>query len=314
MIDAASDNEPGRLSAQIRKGSKTFALASLFFRDEQKIGAWRLYSWCRFVDDEIDFAPDTDGARRKLRALRTETEAAFRHCPSVREPMHDLAQLSQSVGLPSRYAIDLLDGMDMDVRNCRYHDIEELLRYCYCVAGTVGLMMCHVMGVSSRRAPAYAVSLGLAMQLTNIARDLKEDYERGRFYLPLDWCREEGLVIERALDLDQRAALRRVTERVLAEAEFFYDRGLEGLRYLPGRSAWAVAVAARFYREIGRRWLRAGDAAVDFRQVVPLWKKALLTVSASFSLARLRWSRRRQWKPVELTNLFQFEPAKVRNS
>ena len=104
-----------------------------------------------------------------------------------------LQYIVRRYGIPAHYASELIEGMAMDVRGIRYANLRELLLYCYRVAGTVGLMMSHVMGLRDESALKHAADLGIAMQLTNIARDVTEDASMGRIYLPLDWLDEANI-------------------------------------------------------------------------------------------------------------------------
>ena len=157
----------------------------------------------------------------------------------------------------------------MDVEKRVYDDLEELLDYCYCVAGTVGLMMSHVMGLRRPEALGQAVALGQAMQLTNIARDVMEDHARGRVYLP-------GVTAPFA---DLRGT-KKVVDDILDHAETLYDRGLAGVRDLPLRAAIAVTAATFIYREIGRRIRRARPSILLTRVVVSRPRKFWLMARA----------------------------------
>lgn len=196
------------------------------------------------------------------------------------EPASDpVFQALQRVALrheiPERYPLELLEGFAMDVEGRRYATAEDLFLYCYHVAGVVGLMMAHVMGTREGETLQRAADLGIALQLTNIARDVVEDAAVGRVYLPLEWLREEGIAPEQVALPCHRPAVARTVARLLAAADHFYASGDEGLQALPLRSAWAVAVARGVYSEIGARVRRRGERAWDERVVVPRSRKLL---------------------------------------
>lgn len=153
----------------------------------------------------------------------------------------------------------------MDVTGRRYHNIEELLDYCYHVAGVVGVMMSIVMGVRSPDVLLRAADLGIAFQLTNIARDIVDDSKRSRVYLPQDWLDEFKLPEERIGEPEQRVALQFLADRILATAEPYYASGRVGLKHLPFRAGWAVGAALEVYREIGVRIRARGAEAWDSR-------------------------------------------------
>jgi phytoene synthase len=147
--------------------------------------------------------------------------------------------------------------MAMDADGRTYATVADLLDYCYCVAGVVGLMMCHVLGVSSDDALPHAAHLGIAMQLTNICRDVREDFERGRSYLPVEmlpgdvqWAIARDVEAGRA---DTPPALRTVVRELLGLAESYYRSGDEGLQYLAPRCALSIRTARMVYSGIGRR-------------------------------------------------------------
>jgi 15-cis-phytoene synthase len=148
--------------------------------------------------------------------------------------------------------------MAMDVRGTRYGTLKELVFYCYRVAGTVGLMMSHVMGLRDETALKHAADLGIAMQLTNIARDIREDAAMGRIYLPLSWLQEAGIRFEEIAAPEHREKLAMLTRRMLREADRYYRSWDLGLWYLSFRSACAVAAARHVYSEIGSSLLRKG--------------------------------------------------------
>ena len=166
-------------------------------------------------------------------------------------------------------------------------------------------MMSYVMGVSHERALNRAVDLGIAMQLTNIARDIKEDFERGRVYLPKDWLAYEGLS-ETAIFENPRA-LYRVTSRLLNEAEKYYVSSYKGLKYLSLRSAFAIAIASGVYAEIGRQMLRRGPEALQSRTVIPKSRKIFIAVREAIRLLPLAVSRIFQpWSRTEIQRAWIF--------
>ena len=254
------------------KGSKSFYLASRFFPRELMVGSSLIYYWCRHCDDVID----DGGSDSNLSQLKSHTEEVWSHSPDLPLPFLALRKVSSQFQIPSFYPMELLEGMAMDDRNETYANFNELRIYCYRVASTVGLMMGHVMGLFDKSALKQAAHMGIAMQLTNIARDVKEDYERGRLYLPQDWLASEQLNSANYFDEENRARLFQVVKRLLNEAESYYESGMSGLVSLPWRSAFTVLIAANFYREIGRLILRKGEKALSSRTIVPGWRKVFI--------------------------------------
>lgn len=255
------------------RGSKSFYLASRFFPKKLMNGASLIYYWCRHCDDVLDEGKDDSD----LTELKCLTEKVWnRPDETLPLPFEALKKAVYQFQIPSYYPLELLEGMAMDERNERYESISELKLYCYRVASTVGLMMSHVMGLYDKRALKEAAHLGIAMQLTNIARDVKEDYERGRLYLPLEWLRHADLSEKSYMLSENRKKLFKVVRRLLTEAEKFYDSGISGIDQLPLRSAYTVLIAAHFYREIGRDILKKGEESLASRVVISKGRKLIL--------------------------------------
>jgi len=258
----------------IAKGSKSFALASRLFDGATRDRATLLYAWCRHCDDVIDDQVLGEGRHdwggtpaERLALLRDLTDKAL--CgEATGEPAFDaLARVAHESGMPARYAHDLLEGFRMDVEWEPVATADHLLRYCYHVAGCVGVMMAIVMGVApaDHATLARASDLGLSFQLNNIARDVAEDAARGRCYLPDDWLADEGLTAETHALPENRAALHRVVTRLVDLAERYEASAAHGVPALRNRQAWAVLSAAHIYGDIGRKVRGKGPQALESR-------------------------------------------------
>ncbi|WPU65130.1 phytoene/squalene synthase family protein [Peredibacter starrii] len=296
MVDAVTNEA----HAVMAKGSKSFYLASRFFPTDLMNGASLIYFWCRHCDDVLDDGKDGSS----LEELKTLTDKIWNSAYEVLPvPFEALRKAANKFQIPSFYAMELLEGMAMDERNERYETISELKLYCYRVASTVGLMMSHVMGLYDKRALKEAAHLGLAMQMTNIARDVQEDHERGRLYLPLEWLQQVGLTKENYMRSENRSKLFLVVKRLLAEAEKYYNSGLAGIEHLPLRSAYTILIAAYFYREIGRNILRQGESALSTRAYVSKGRKIVLILKGTFDILRLlpeRMFKRRELDYIDI--------------
>ncbi len=292
--------------SDIMKGSKSFSLASFFFDEEARVGAWQLYSWCRHCDDQIDLAKDANEALSRLQELKLQTHSVFQLEQQSTHPWNAFQTMVVKHRVPMTYAQDLLRGMQWDVEGAHIQSEADLIDYCYCVAGTVGLMMTHVMKLSDVKAMNQAVSLGIALQLTNISRDLKEDFERGRIYIPKDWMSEFNLAPEELMNLLHRSQLQKLAQRLLALADHYYEEGMSGLSALSLRAAWAVVIATYVYRDIGHQ-VRQGNLSIfDRRVVVSTPRKIWLLMKSSFYLLRLLPSRiRNPWKSVEIESVWK---------
>jgi phytoene synthase len=289
----------------IRKGSKSFSLAARLFDPATRDAAFFLYGWCRYCDDQVDAvgpceAPDD--VLDRVTALKERTVAAFGFTAQNEPVFIALQYIAHRYAIPVHYALELIEGMAMDARGTRYPTLEELLLYCYRVAGTVGLMMTHVMRVRDERALRNAADLGIAMQLTNIARDVIEDAALGRVYLPLAWLAEAEIEPGDIAAPQHREKLATLTLRLLHEAERYYRSGDEGLWQLSFRSACAVAAARSVYSEIGGRLSAKRARAWDERTYVTGARKIWAVFGAVTRLmgsvpARLI----RPWSPAPLS-------------
>lgn len=262
----------------IREGSRSFYTASLLLPRVVREQACALYAFCRLSDDAVD-GPEarSDAVARLLDRL----DAIYAGAPRDIAADRALARVVSDTGLPQALPAALLEGLAWDAAGRRFASLEDLHAYAARVASAVGAMMTVMMGVRDPDTLARACDLGAAMQLTNIARDVGEDARNGRIYLPLDWCREEGLVVDEFLAaprFDHRVA--RVVERLLCEADRLYDRALDGIAGLPGTCRPAIHAARLIYREIGRVIRSQGCDSVSSRAVVPDREKMALVVRA----------------------------------
>lgn len=307
MLDGAREmtlNEVSTLA--IRKGSKSFSLASRFFGTKEREACHLLYHWCRYCDDAIDGASSTAEARRALTELYLETEEISRGRTPSRPAFRAFKRVSDEYAIPSRYAHDLLKGFESDTEGARVRDEEDLRLYCYRVAGVVGLMMCHIMGLDDREARANAVDMGIAMQMTNIARDIHEDFRNGRVYLPETWLHEEGVRAD-MLFADTRA-LFRVVRRLLREANQHYVSGRRGLGSLPLRAAVAVSIAASVYSGIGEKLMRRGHRGLRRRTILTNFEKTYYALRGLIRVTPLAIKRVFvPWRPTPLEDSWQFK-------
>lgn len=288
----------------IQKGSKSFSLAARLFEPATRDAAFFLYGWCRYCDDQVDqvgASVDQRELAARLKALKDNTAAAFSFVPQQEPVFIALQYIVHRYGIPSHYALELIEGMAMDVRATQYTSLKELLLYCYRVAGTVGLMMAHVMGLRDEAALKHAADLGIAMQLTNIARDIVEDASMGRIYLPAVWLAEAKIAPEEIAAPENREKLAMLTLRLLRESERYYRSGDEGLWHLSFRSACAVAAARNVYAEIGALLLQKGARAWDERTYVTGARKIRVVLRGILSLLGSAPARLvKPWSPAPL--------------
>ena len=268
--------------------ARSFRWASALLTAAQRRRVAALYAFCRQVDDLADadwVAPEAQAdLENLLTALEAEPNGEALWPPSYLWFRDLCVECDIEFGVVRQ----LLLGMLSDLGVVRVQSDSELVRYCYRAAGTVGLMMCSVLGVRDRRALRHAIDLGIAMQLTNISRDVLEDAEACRVYLPAERLEAYGVSPEELVDGSaDPQSVSVVVSDVLALAERYYESGDAGMRYLPGRARWAILVASRLYRGIGRRLRRRRQSNPLLGRVVVPWF-AKLGLAASASLGWLR--------------------------
>ena len=270
--------------AAIRAGSKTFHAASLLLPRRVRWPALALYAFCREADDAIDGATDPAAA---LATLQLRLDRAYRGEPIDNPADRALASVVARFHIPREIPAALLEGFAWDATARRYDTISEVRAYGVRVAGTVGVMMALLMGVRSPRALARAADLGVAMQLSNIARDVGEDTRMSRLYLPRDWLREAGIDPQQWLQQPEfDARLGAVVKRLLAEAESLYGRSAAGVDELPVECRPAIHAARLMYAEIGREVSRQRGDSVTSRAVVSGRRKLFLLFEALMAATR----------------------------
>lgn len=277
--------------SMLRGGSRSFFAAALLLPARVHRPATALYAFCRVADDLIDGGEAT----RPLDTLRVRLDAIYRGDPVADPADRALAHVVKRHRLP-RLPLDLLlEGFAWDAENRRYEDLPALMDYAARVAGTVGAMMATLMGATEPSTVARACELGMAMQLSNIARDVGADARAGRLYLPLAWLREARIDPDAFLaDPAPGSALAGVVARLLAEADVLYRRADAGIAVLPLSCRPGIGAARHLYAAIGHQVARNGYDCVHRRASVPGPRKLVLGGRALFAAA---WPGRRCTAP-----------------
>lgn len=249
--------------------SRTFYLASGLLPADHRRAIRALYAFCRFTDDLVDRAGGDAPA-----SLEDWRARALANCPPEDDPIAlAWADTRARYRIPRRYAEQLIDGIAQDLTTTRYATFDDLAAYCYGVASTVGLMAMHIVGFSGPEAIPYAVRLGVALQLTNILRDVEEDWHAGRLYLPQDELAAFGLgeadIAARRVDDRWRAFLRFQIERVRC----LYAHSLPGVAFLAPTGRFAIAAAAELYQAILEDIQANGGDVFSRRAYVSQWEK-----------------------------------------
>ncbi|MDR7153267.1 phytoene synthase [Sphingobium xenophagum] len=259
----------------IARGSKSFAMASTLFDPQTRERAWLLYAWCRKCDDIAD-GQDHGGTlqgvvdgQARLSTIRVMTDQALRGEPTGDPAFDGFGVVMRECAIPARYAHDLIEGFALDAREWRPRSQDDMLRYCYHVAGAVGCMMAVLMGVDpdDQATLDRACDLGLAFQLANIARDISEDEAADRCYLPQEWLAEMDMPPGEHMKPWVRPRLAILARRMADMAAAYEESARHGTGALPPRAAWAVLAAAGIYGDIAREVARRGEQAWDARVI-----------------------------------------------
>lgn len=260
----------------IARGSKSFRSASALFDQNTRERAWLLYYWCRACDDITDgqylghgMTPIAD-PRKAHREIVALTDRALAGEVTGVGPFDALGIVAREARIPARAAHDHLDGFALDAAGWEPRSEDDLLRYCFHVAGAVGVMMALVMGVEpdDRDTLDRASDLGIAFQLANIARDITADAKAGRTYLPADWLVEAGLTKADLADPASGARIAPLAGRLVELSRDYRASARVGARRLPLRSRLAVLAASNIYGAIGEKVVARGSHAWDSRTVV----------------------------------------------
>ena len=276
--------------ASIKKGSKSFALASRVLPPSLRDDASMLYAWCRYCDDVIDgqemghgqIADYKIGQGERLETLREETAKALAGEPMDNPVFAGLARVVKTHEIDHKHPFDLLKGFEMDAEDRVYETVDDILDYSYHVAGVVGVMMANIMGVRDAQTLDRASDLGLAFQLTNIARDIIDDAKADRVFVPKELLVKHGAPTN-AAELAKRenwpAAHAAACEQ-LEIAEQYYASAKVGIKELDFRCAWAISAALKVYREIGENLRKGGPEAWEQRVGASKGRKMALALGA----------------------------------
>ena len=247
-------------------GSRSFHIASQFLPLTLRESACGLYAFCRVADDLVDLGDDPHQA---LAILHRRLDLIYAAKPENHPVDRVLSQIVTDHGLPRALLDALLEGFKWDATGRRYETLDDVFDYGARVAGTVGVMMAVLMGIRDAHTLARAADLGVAMQLTNICRDVGEDARAGRLYLPRALLREQGIDPDEFIQNPRTSpGLTAVLSRLLDEAENRYQKADEGIRQLPSRCRPGIRAARRLYAEIGHTVMLGGYDPISSRAIV----------------------------------------------
>lgn len=263
-------------------GSKSFFAASRLFPKRLSTPATIIYAYCRLADDLVDYG----GGKEAVIELNNRLDLIYEGRPKNLGVDKDFANVVKKFQIPKEYPQALIDGFLWDVEEKKYENIDQLCDYAARVAGSVGAMIAFVMKVRDPSIIARACELGVAMQLTNIARDVGEDAANGRLYLPRQWLREEGINPELWLKKPTHSnSTRKIIKKLLKTADNYYARSDHAIKVLPGDCRRAIFAARFIYADIGNKIKRLDYNSIQKRAVVSLDRKIFLIFKSYFKSA-----------------------------
>ncbi|MBN1478877.1 phytoene/squalene synthase family protein [candidate division KSB1 bacterium] len=240
--------------------SKSFYFSSQILPADKKWDTFALYSFCRYADNIVDNPRNRADAElfEEVASVSRELQIAYRRGESEHPVIKPFIEVAKRRSIPFEYPNDLLDGVKMDLLQNRYETFADLYEFAYRVAGVVGLMMTHVLGFSDKEALIYAEKLGIAMQLTNILRDIQEDKNMNRIYLPLSEFKEFGITEDDIKNERFTYNMYRFMEFQVERAHRYFEEAQPGIKMLDQDSRFAITSASRIYRGILRQIERNG--------------------------------------------------------
>ena len=235
--------------------SKSFYFSARMLPSERRWATYALYGFCRYCDNLIDVPRrrTKSDLLREIQFVAEELQIAYDTGESEHPVIRAFILVAKSYGIPMAYPLDLLKGVAMDIQQTRYKTFDDLSLFCYRAAAVVGLMMTHILGYKDDRAFDHAKQLGIAMQLTNILRDVKEDKEMGRIYLPQTELVQFGVSERHIFDEIMTPQLRALMKFQVERAERYYAEAIPGISLLNTDSQYAIYSAAKIYRGILRK-------------------------------------------------------------
>ena len=267
------------------QSGSSFTVSFIFLPKTQREAMTALYAFCREVDDVVDECTDYSVAQTKLNWWKSEVANLY-----LNTPQHPVTKALQPVvtqfNLAQEHFLEIIDGMEMDLKFNRYEDFKQLQLYCYRVASVVGLLSAQIFGFKNRKTLKYAHDLGMAFQLTNIIRDVGEDARRGRIYLPLDELKKAKVTEDDILQSRQTPQIKELIEYQIERAESYYDKALRELPAEDAKQQRTGLMMAAIYRTLLREIKRdSAEKVLNSRTSIPPFRKLMLALQTYFKYA-----------------------------
>lgn len=262
-----------------RESGSSFTLSFWFLPKQKRDAMTALYAFCREVDDVVDECSDYQVAQTKLNWWKQEIENLYIHTPQhpVTKALHAYIH---DFGLSKEHFLEVIDGMEMDLKFNRYADFKQLQLYCYRVASVVGKLSAQIFGYQDRNTLKYAHDLGIAFQLTNIIRDVGEDARRGRIYIPLDELEKAQVSEDAILAYTPSEASKQMLLTQIARAEQFYDKALSALPKVDTKAQLPGLMMAAIYRTLLREIQADPNLVFNSKVALPPFRKLSLALGA----------------------------------
>ena len=267
------------------QSGSSFTVSFIFLPKMQRDAMTALYAFCREVDDIVDECTDYSVAQTKLNWWKSEVANLY-----LGTPQHPVSKALQpfvgQFNLAQEHFLEIIDGMEMDLKFNRYEDFKQLQLYCYRVASVVGLLSASIFGFKNRKTLKYAHDLGMAFQLTNIIRDVGEDARRGRIYLPLDELKKANVSEEDILQSRESPAVKELIEFQIERAESYYDKALRELPAEDTKQQRTGLMMAAIYRSLLREIKTdSAEKVLNSRTSIPPLRKFMLAMQTYFKYA-----------------------------
>ena len=280
----------------LKNEGKSFYWASFFLPKKSKNNAGILYSICRYFDNIAD---------KNNKDMSLFLKESIKEIKSNNKNEVNIFLKKNEINV--LIFADLIRGLISDQKDVKIKNQTDLIKYSYFVAGTVGLMMSKIIGVKNIKASSCAIDLGIAMQLTNIARDVYEDAKLKRIYLPSEWIPNINLYElngQKTISLEQETTISNAINGLIDLSEKFYFNGFSGLKYIPLKTRLGIFIAANIYKGIGIKIKKNGKKYLKKRIYLNYYEKLIITLKSIIvfiflPLMRFKYSKLRDTLPNE---------------